>query len=48
MIEKLESCEDRVTRYTPEYGGMLYWYCNRDTKQINVYEDCEKCRGGKR
>lgn len=44
-MDELKECNHRQSIYTPECGGMVYWYCNRDTKQINVYEDCKNCNG---
>ena len=48
IVEELGKCEYRRSLYTPDCGGSTYWYCNRDTKQINVYEDCKNCKEAER
>ena len=43
MTEIIE-CTQRECRHTKGCGGALYWWCQRDDKQINIYEDCPKCK----
>jgi len=42
-MEVIVVCEDRTLRHTNGCGGAFYWWCHRDNKQINIYENCPKC-----
>ena len=44
MEEEIKVCNQRESKYTNGCGGAVYWWCNKDNKQINVYEDCKKCK----
>jgi len=44
IVEEIKKCEFRALEYTKGCGGAVYWWCNKDNKQINIYEDCKKCK----
>ena len=44
MIEELEECSSRTIEYTDGCGGAVYYWCNKDNRQVNVFEDCPKCK----
>lgn len=40
----MKECEFRKFELTEGCGGAGYWWCYRDNRQVNVYEDCKNCK----